>query len=91
MGPFPGVLSAILALLTVISTVPAFLLFCLCEFSSRCLLHNFAWAMAVPGLPRTMVIAMVLGPFFVLLSSILAFLGYRRPRDVLDHRDRSFG
>jgi hypothetical protein len=89
MGPFAFILSAILALLIALSMVPAFLIFCLCEFSSACLLHNFAWAIAVRGLPRTMVIAMVLGP--LLLSCILAFLGYRRRRDVLKHRDRSFG
>jgi hypothetical protein len=89
MGPFAFVLTAILALLIALSMVPAFLLFCLCEFSSACLLHNFAWAIAIRGLPRTMVIAMVLGP--LVLSCILAFLNYRRPRDVLDRRDRSFG
>jgi hypothetical protein len=40
--------------------------------------------MAKPGLPRTLAIAMALGPFLVLLTYAFAFLNCRRPQDVPD-------
>ena len=85
------VICFILALLTVLSIVPVFLLFWACQFSWKCVFHSFAWAMAFPGEIRTLAIVMVFGPFFVLLTYVFAFLNCNRTRDVLDRSGRPFG
>ena len=90
-GPISCVLCTILPWLTVLSIAPAFLLFVACKFSHKCWLHGFLWGMTMPGLPRTLAIAMVLGPFCVLLTYAFAFLNCRRPRNVLDRGGRSLG
>jgi hypothetical protein len=85
------VLCGILPWLAVLSIVPAFLLLVACKFSHQCWLHGFMWGMALPGLPRTLAIAMALGPFLFLLTYAFAFLNCRRPRGVPDRGGRSFG
>jgi hypothetical protein len=90
-GPISCVLCTILPWLTVLSIAPAFLLLVACKFSHKCWLHGFMWGMAEPGLPRTLAIAMVLGPLLVLLTYAFAFLNCRRPRDAVDRGGRSFG
>jgi hypothetical protein len=85
------VLCTILPWLTGLSIAPALLLFLACDFSHKCWLHGFIWAMARPGLSRTLVIVMVLSPVFVLLTYAFAFFNCRRPRHVLDRGGRSFG
>jgi hypothetical protein len=89
-GRISCVLCAILPWLTILGIAPAFLLFWACDFSHKCWLHGFMWGMAMPGLPRTLAIVMVLGPFFVLITYAFAFLNCRRPRGVPDRGGRSF-
>jgi len=91
MGRMCCVLCTILALLTVLSIVPAFLLVWVCVFSWKCVVHSFVWAMAFPGEIRTLAIVIVFGPFFVLLTYVFAFLNCNRTRDVLDRSGRPFG
>jgi hypothetical protein len=93
MRPIPSVLCTFFALLTVLSFIPVMMLFCTCLFSSTCVLHNFAHAMAFPGLHRKLAIVMVAAPPLATLSYILIFLGCQRsldaPADVLDRRYRA--
>jgi hypothetical protein len=90
-GPISCVLCTILPWLTGLSIAPALLLFGACDFSHKCWLHGFMWGMAKPGLARMLTVAMVLGPFLVLLTYAFAFLNCRRPRDIPDPGGCSFG
>ena len=84
MGRTSGVICFILALLTVLSVTPAFLLFCACELSPSCLVRGFGNFLIGPGGVRKPVIAIMLGPLFVLLTYVIVFLRCHRRRDVLD-------
>jgi hypothetical protein len=90
MRPISGVICTFFALLTVLSFIPLIMLFCTCLFSSTCVLHNFAHAMAFPGLHRKLAIVMVAAPPLATFSYILTFLRCHRSRDedVLDRRYR---
>jgi hypothetical protein len=74
-----------LALLTVLGIALWCILFWACQFSSKCVLHGFDWAMARPGMLRIFAIAAVLGPVLMLLSYLAALFNCRKPRnDVLE-------
>jgi hypothetical protein len=93
MRPISSLLCTFFALLTVLSFIPIIMLFCTCLFSSTCVLHNFAHAMAFPGLHRKLAIVMVAAPPLATLSYILIFLRCQRgqdvPADVLDRGYRT--
>jgi hypothetical protein len=81
----------ILALLTVLSVTPVFLLFCACELSPSCLARGFGNFLIGPGGVRKPAVAIMLGPLFVLLAYVVVFVRCHRRRDVLDFTGRSLG
>ncbi len=85
------VICFILALLTVLSVTPAFLLFCACELSPSCLARGFGNFLVGPAGVRKPAIAIMLGPLVVLLAYVVVFVRCHRRRDVLDFSDRPFG
>jgi hypothetical protein len=93
MRPISFMLCMFFALFTVLSFIPVIMLFWTCVFSSACVLHNFAYAMAFPGLHRKLAIAMVAAPPLTTLSYVLIFLrcyrSERIPEDVLDRGYRA--
>jgi hypothetical protein len=91
MGPIARVICFILALLTVLSITPAFLLVCACTFSPSCLEREFARFMVGPGGLRPVAIVIMLGPALVLLTYVFTFLRCYRRRDTSDLGDRRFG
>ena len=74
----------ILALLTVLSVTPGFLLFCACEMSPSCLVRGFENFLIGPAGVRKPAIAILLAPLLVLLANVVVFLRCHRRRDVLD-------
>jgi hypothetical protein len=91
MGRTSCVICFILALLTVLSIVPAFLLFCACEFSPSCLARGFGRFLMGPTGLRKPAVAILLGPIFILLAYVLAFLSCYRRRNVLDRSGHRYG
>jgi len=85
MGQISRVICFVLALLTVLSIAPALLHFWLCKFSPGCFAGGLWYLMLRPGGFRTLAIAIVLGPLFVLPTYVLALLRCHGPGDVLDH------
>jgi hypothetical protein len=85
MGRISFVICFILALLTLLSIAPAFLLFWSCDFAAGCAFSMLRYLMIRPAAFRTLAVVTVLGPFFFLLTYVLALRNCHRPRDVLDH------
>ena len=80
------ILCTILALLAVLSAIPLFLFFWVCDFSGACLSHDFARVMSLRGTVRILAIATLLAPFVALPAYTLAVLHHHRTsRDVFDH------
>ena len=79
-----GVICFILALLTVLSIVPVFLLFWACDFSPGCLAWGFGRFLMGPAGLRKPAVAVLLGPIFILLAYVLAFLSCYRRGDIPD-------
>lgn len=91
MGRTSSFICFILALLTVLSVTPAFLLFCACELSPSCLARGFGNFLVGPLGVRKPAVAIMLAPLFVLLAYVVVFLRCHRRRDVLDFTGRPFG
>jgi hypothetical protein len=91
MGRISSFICFILALLTVLSVTPAFLLFCACELSPTCLARGLGNFLIGPGGVRKPAIAIMLAPLFVLLTYVAVFLRCHRRRDVLDFSSRPLG
>jgi hypothetical protein len=91
MGRTSGFICFILALLTVLSVTPAFLLFCACELSPGCLARGFGNFVVGPGGVRKPAVVIMLGPLAVLLTYVVVFLRCHRRRNVLDFTGRSPG
>ena len=85
------VICFILALLTVLSIVPVFLLLWACDFSPGCLAWGFGRFLIGPTGLRKPAVAVLLGPVLILLAYVLAFLSCYRRRDVLDHSGHGYG
>jgi hypothetical protein len=85
------VICFILALLTVLSIVPVFLLFWACDFSPSCLAWGFGRFLMGPTGLRKPAIVVLLGPIFILLAYVLAFLSCYRRRDILDRSGHRYG
>jgi len=73
-----------LALLTVLSVTPAFLLFCACELEPACLARSFGNFLVGPLGVRKPAVAILLTPLAVLFAYVVVFLRCHRRRDVLD-------
>ncbi len=73
-----------LALLTVLSVTPVFLLFCACELSPSCLARGFGNFLVGPLGVRKPAVVLMLAPLAVLLTYVVVFLRCHRRRDVLD-------
>jgi hypothetical protein len=91
MGRTASLVCFVLALLTVLSVAPAFLLFCACELSPSCIARSFGNFLIGPLGVRKPAIVIMLGPLFVLLAYAVVFLRCHRRRDVLDFTGRSPG
>ena len=91
MGRTSSLICFILALLTVLSIAPAFLLFCACELSPGCLARGFGNFLIGPEGVRKPAIVIMLAPLFVMLAYVVVFLRCHRRRDVLDFCDRPPG
>ena len=91
MGRISRIICFILALLTVLSVTPAFLLFCACELSPGCIARSFGNFLIGPAGVRKPAIAIMLGPLVVLLAYVVVFLRCHRRRDVLEFCDRPVG
>ncbi len=92
MGRLSGTICFILALLTVLSITPVFLLFCACELSPGCLVRGFGSFLIGPAGVRKPAVAILLAPLVVLLAYVVVFVRcHRRRRDVLEFSDRPFG
>jgi hypothetical protein len=91
MGRTSNSICFILALLTVLSVTPAFLLFCACELSPSCIARSFGNFLVGPLGVRKPAVAILLAPLAVLVTYVVVFLRCHRRRDVLDFTDRSFG
>jgi len=88
------VMCTFFALLTILSFIPAMMLLWTCLFSLKCVFHNFANAMAFPGMHRKLALAMAFAPPVATLFYVLTFLRCHReqdgPEDVLDQRFTAF-
>ncbi|HYI31631.1 MAG TPA: hypothetical protein VD863_27665 [Bradyrhizobium sp.] len=91
MGRTSNSICFILALLTVLSVTPAFLLFCACELSPSCIARSFGNFLVGPLGVRKPAVSILLAPLAVLVTYVVVFLRCHRRRDVLDFTDRSFG
>ncbi len=80
-----------LALLTVLSITPVFLLFCACELSPSCLARGFGNFLIGPGGVRKPAVVIMLAPLAVLLTYVVVFLKCHRRQDVLDFTGRPPG
>jgi hypothetical protein len=85
MRPVSCVICFVLALLIVLSIAPALLHLWLCKFSPGCFVGGLWYLMLRPGGFRTLALAIVLGPLFLLPTYVLALLRCHGPRDVLDY------
>jgi hypothetical protein len=90
MGRISTAICFILALLTVLSIAPPFLLAWACEFSSGCIVHGFRHFMIGPAGPRTQALVMVLVPIITLFTYVAVLLGCQKHKDVLDRSGRRF-
>ena len=88
MGRTSSLICFILALLTVISVTPAFLLFCACELSPGCLTRSFGNFLVGPLGVRKPAVVIMLGPLVVLLTYVVVFLRCHRRRHVLDFSEK---
>ncbi len=91
MGRISRIICFILALLTVLSVTPAFLLFCACELSPSCLARGFGSFLIGPGGVRKPAVAILLGPLVVLVAYVVVLVRCHGRRDVLEFSDRPFG
>lgn len=91
MGPLSRVICFILALLTVLSVTPAFLLFCACELSPSCIARSFGNFLVGPSGVRKPAVVIMLAPLLVLLANAVVFVRCHRRKDALDFGDRSIG
>ena len=91
MGRTSSLICFILALLTVLSVTPVFLLFCACELSPSCLARGFGNFLIGPGGVRKPAVAIMLGTLFVLLTYVGVFVRCHRRRDVLDFNGHPLG
>ena len=91
MGRTSSLICFILALLTVLSVTPVFLLFCACELSPSCLARGFGSFLIGPGGVRKPAVVIMLAPLAVLLTYVVVFLRCHRRLDVLDFTGRSPG
>jgi hypothetical protein len=91
IGGTAGLICFILALLTVLSITPVFLLFCACELSPSCIARSFGNFLVGPLGVRKPAVVIMLGPLVVLVTYVVVFLRCHRRRDVLDFTDRPFG
>ena len=91
MGRTSRIICFILALATVLSIAPAFLLFCACELSPGCLARGLGSFLIGPGGVRKPAIAILLGPLVVLLTYVCVFVRCHKRRDVLESCDRPSG
>jgi hypothetical protein len=90
MGRISTAICFILALLTVLSIAPPFLLAWACEFSSGRIAHGFWHFMIGPGGPRTRALAIVLVPIITLFTYVVVLLSCQKHKDVLDRCGRRF-
>ena len=90
MGRISSFICFILALLTVLSVTPAFLLFCACEMSPSCLARSFGNFLVGPLGVRKPAVVIMLGPLVVLITYVVVFIRCHRRRDVLDFSCRPF-
>jgi hypothetical protein len=88
IGRTSSLICFILALLTVLSVTPVFLLFCACELSPSCLARGFESFLISPAGVRKPAVVILLAPLAVLLTYVVVFLRCHRRRDVLDFTDR---
>jgi hypothetical protein len=91
IGRTSSAICFILALLTVLSVTPAFLLFCACELEPACLARGFGNFLVGPSGVRKPAVAILLAPLAVLLTYVVVFVRCHRRRDVLEFCDRSSG
>ena len=91
MARLSSLICFILALLTVLSVTPVFLLACACTYSPSCLAREFARFLVGPGGLRPVAVAILLAPLLILLTYVFAFLRFQRRRNVLDLGDRRTG
>ena len=91
MGRTASLVCFILALLTVLSVTPAFLLLCACELSPTCIAKSFGNFLIGPLGVRKPAIVIMLGPLVILITYVVVFVRCHRRRDVLDFSESSFG
>jgi hypothetical protein len=84
MRVLSSIVCEVLGWLTVLGLLPLLVQFWLCSFSAVCVLPNFFWAMAFPGVIRTSGILVLFGPFIALVAWLLALRRCDRGADVLD-------
>jgi len=89
IGRASSLICFMLALLTVLSITPVFLLFCACELSPSCLARGFGNFLVGPLGVRKPAVVIMLAPLAVLLTYVVVFLRCHRRRDVLDFSERS--
>jgi len=90
MGRISTTICFILALLTVLSIAPPFLLAWACEFASGCIVHGFWHFVIGPGGPRTQALVMVVVPIITLFAYVVVLLGCGKHKDVLDRSGHRF-
>ena len=91
MGRTASLVCFVLALLTILSITPAFLLFCACELSPSCIARSFGNFLIGPLGVRKPAIVIMLAPLVVLIAYAVVFVRCHRRRDVLDFSESSFG
>ena len=90
MGRISFVICFIVALLTILSMVPGFLLLLMCEFAPGCVFDGFWFLVTGPVKYQTLASATVLGPPFFLFLYVLAFRSCHNRADVLDRSPHLF-
>ena len=73
IGRTSSLICFILALLTVLSVTPAFLLFCACELSPSCIARSFGNFLVGPSGVRKPAVVIMLGPLAVLVTYVVVF------------------
>ena len=89
IGRSSSLICFMLALLTVLSITPVFLLFCACELSPSCLARGFGNFLVGPSGVRKPAVLLMFAPLAVLLTYVVVFLRCHRRRDVLDFTGRA--